>query len=107
MSPTERTLERLRLWGFSACVVEKFIMQANIRKDAFGFGDILACKDAGEHKGVWLIQASTGSNHAARKKKAQGIAELGLWLRSGGRFAVVTWAVSRGQWVCRWEELKA
>lgn len=51
MSPTQRTLKKLRDDGYVAEVVEKWIPGANIRRDLFGFIDVLAIKP-GEILGV-------------------------------------------------------
>jgi hypothetical protein len=121
MTPTQRTLNLLRKESFTACVVERWIPQVRQRKDAFGFGDILACVphtpippsdlDNTQYEGVWLIQATSGSNHAARREKAKAIPELQKWLDSGGRFAVVSWRKGgkRGErkvWLPNFEEIK-
>jgi hypothetical protein len=46
MSPTARSLKKLRKEGWTASVVEKWIPQVKRRRDCFGF-DVLACKAAG------------------------------------------------------------
>jgi len=126
MSPTQRTLELLRCEGFVACVVEKWIPQARRRVDAFGFGDLLAIgpkspdpvldcflpplRRADSYKGLWLIQCTSGTNHAARVAKIRGIEAADKWCAQGGRIAVVSWTKcgARGKrktWQPRWEEL--
>lgn len=87
MSPTQRSLAHLRSLGYSACVVEKWVAQIKQRKDAFGFGDILAVK-VGE-PGALLVQATSGSNVAARIAKIKSIPEAGIWLAAGNRIVVM------------------
>lgn len=104
MTPTQLTIKRLKLWGFSCCVVERWIIGANVRKDAFGFGDILACKSSGENRGVWLVQTTSRGHHKDHKDKAEAIPELREWLNSGGRFVIVTWNKRQEM---KWEEIKS
>jgi hypothetical protein len=110
MSPTARTLERLRKTGFTACVVEKFNSFTKRRIDAFGFADILA---ASEGVGIILIQATggDGGNHANRKAKIIQEPRALQWLFAGGRIEVWSWAKrgARGEpkrWELRREWLK-
>jgi hypothetical protein len=111
MSPTARTLERLRKTGFTACVVEKFNSFTKRRIDAFGFADILA---ASEGVGIILIQATggDGGNHANRKAKIIQEPRALQWLFAGGRIEVWSWAKrgARGEpkrWELRREEITA
>src|SRR5690554_5925617 len=73
-SPTQRSLQALRKAGYTAETVEKWIPGANIRRDLFGFLDILAIRD-GDIVGV---QATTASNLAARVAKAEALATYEL-----------------------------
>jgi hypothetical protein len=112
-SPTSRTLELLWREGFVACVVEKWIPQARRRIDAFGFGDILACQSgrrASHYVGIWLIQCTSGDNHASRVKKIVETPAAEEWRAAGGRIAVVSWSKRGGRgerklWQPRWEEV--
>jgi hypothetical protein len=96
MSPTGRTLERLRKLGFTACVVEKFNSFTKRRIDAFGFGDILAAR---EGVGVLMIQATSGDggNHANRRAKIAQEPRAVQWLLAGGRIEVWSWAKRGGR----------
>lgn len=56
------------------------------------------------------IQATSGTNHAARIEKSRAEPRLVAWLRAGGRFEVWSWAKqgARGKrktWTLREEEL--
>lgn len=76
MTPTARSLERLRKMGWPAEVVEHRLSIPGMRhvtRDLFGFGDILAIGSGFN----LLIQTTTGSNLAARVTKAQTICLCG------------------------------
>lgn len=109
MTPTQRTLQQLRREGWQAAVVEKWIPQAKRRLDLFGIGDVLAIRD-GE---TLLVQATSASNHAARRTKALESDVLPLWLAGPGRsFEVWSWSKrgprgGRKTWEVRRERLTA
>lgn len=85
MTPTIRTLQWLKKNGYIACVVEKWIPRIRKRKDAFGFGDILAFSgDLAEWSAI-LIQCTSASNMAARLDKINASAEAQAWLASPHR----------------------
>ncbi len=88
-SPSSRTLERLRAEGYIAERVEQRIPKINISRDFLGIIDILAVK-VGEP--ILGVQATSGSNVAARVKKALGTPGLVVWLAVGGVFEVWGWA---------------
>jgi hypothetical protein len=97
MTPTARSLKLLRNTGHIADVVERWIAQAQRRRDLFGFADLVAVHRA--VRGVMLIQATTRANLGARVKKAKALATLAVWLRNGGTFQVWGWyADAAGQW---------
>lgn len=129
-SPTKRSLKLLRSEGFLCHVVEHWNAFAHVRQDAFGFGDILAVSETlhsklirgpdtimgnpaealdHNYEGVWLIQCTSGDNHAARVKKIRSKecwSNAVKWLRAGGRIAVMSWRKSRRHWIPRFEEIK-
>ena len=86
-SPTSRSLEHLRKAGYVADVVERWIPGANIRKDCFGFIDILAIRD-GEVLGV---QSTSGSNVSSRVKKIAEHEHVGAVRKAGIRIVVHGW----------------
>ena len=103
-TPTQRSLAMLRAHGWTVCVVEKWIPQIKQRKDAFGFGDLLACKVG--VPGATLVQTTTASNMSARIHKIKGIAEAGIWLAAGNSIVVHGWSKrgdkgKRKTWDCR------
>lgn len=106
--PTQRTLIRLRASGFGCDVVERWIPQARKRKDVAGCIDIIAWKPG---EGILGIQATSDSNHAARRTKAIAEPRLREWLESGGRFCIYSWGMkgskgTRKLWTLRVEEIK-
>ena len=60
-----------------------------IRKDAFGLADLLAIGP--EIQGTLYIQATSRSNHAARRKKAKENENLEILLRQGNQFEIWSW----------------
>jgi hypothetical protein len=109
-SPTQRSLARLKSDGWTVCIVEKYIPMIKQRKDAFGFGDLLACKIG--QPGALLVQTTSGSNAANRANKIFGIAEAGIWLAAGNRIVVHGWAKrgprgKRKVWSCVETEIRA
>jgi hypothetical protein len=109
VTPTARCLKEARELGLTAQVVEKWIPQRRIRIDLFGVIDIIAVKQG---IGIIGIQATSGTNHAARRSKALAEPRLREWLLSGGRYEL--WSYSkRGErgkrklWTLRREEITA
>lgn len=113
ISPTTRTLQRLRELGFTAEKVEQRIPIPNAKfaptRDFINVIDLIAFRVG---VGIVGIQATSDSNHAARMEKARKEPMLQVWLESGGRFEVWSWGLRgpRGErkvWTLRREELKA
>ncbi|TKB74201.1 MAG: hypothetical protein E8D46_10140 [Nitrospira sp.] len=106
MSPTQRSLAHLKTLGYQAKVVEKWNPFAKIRQDVFG-ADVLALK-SGEP--VLVIQATTGSNHAARRVKLEEGGFIQLWHGSGATVEIWSWSQQgprgkRKTWLLRREAL--
>ena len=81
MTPAARTLKLLRASGYLVDVVERRIPKIEIRRDLFGFGDVLAVHPV--EKRFLIVQATSRPNVGARLKKAQALASLAIWLRAG------------------------
>lgn len=79
--PTQRSLNLLRERGYTVYVVEHFNAFAKVRRDLFGFIDIVALHP--DKKGILGIQTTTSSNLAARITKAQALPAYSLWLDAG------------------------
>lgn len=103
MSPTSLTLRYLRRTGFFAEVCERWIPRANVRRDLFGIGDILAVTPDAP---PLLVQCTSLANVSARIAKARNCPGLAIWLRTGSRFEVFGWALRQGRWVPKIVELK-
>ena len=87
-------------------VVERRVPKTRITKDLFGFIDILAIEP--REQGCLGIQATTGSNHAARRKKILGHCheQAEKWLAAGNRIEVWSWRkLKKGGWQPRIEEI--
>ena len=96
-TPTQRTLAHLRGLGYLAVVVERWNPHAGVRQDLYGIVDVLAVK-SGETVGV---QATSGSNVAARLKKITEHENLPKLREAGWRLLIHGWAKKRGRWTLR------
>jgi hypothetical protein len=103
VTPTALTMRFLRRAGYLVDVVERWIPGAQIRRDLFGIGDLLAVT---VDEAPLMVQATSLPNVSARVKKAQGCPGLAVWLRTGSRFQVFGWTRWRGRWVPKIIELR-
>lgn len=92
-SPTQRTLAEMRRRGCLADVTERWIPGAMVRRDLFGFGDVLA---VGERE-VVMIQATSASNAASRIRKITEHENVGAVRKGGIRILVHAWRKVRGR----------
>ncbi len=97
MTPTQRTLAKLRSEGWLCAIVEKFNHHVKIRQDLFGFGDILAVRA----EETLLIQTTSGSNVSARLEKIRGNPATALWLACPTRKIICHGWAKRGARGCR------
>ena len=98
MSPTQRTLKRLRDEGYTAAVVEHWNPHARVRNDLWGFVDVLAIRE-NETLGV---QCTSASNATARIRKITEHPNVAAVRAAGWRLAVDGWRKnSAGRWVVR------
>ncbi len=98
---TNESRKALEADGWTCTVVEQTIPHTFIKRDAFGFADLLACSPT---RGVMLVQCTGGtstSNFHSRVAKIRAEARAGLWLASGGRIQVHSWEGKGGQRECR------
>ena len=96
-SLTSRTLKRLRDQGYLADVVEKWIPGANIRRDLFGFIDVLAIKGGF----VLAVQATSYSNVPARVNKISDHENLPFVRAAGWTIEVWGWHKVKNRWQVR------
>lgn len=89
MSPTQRTLAKLRADGWLCEIVEHWNPFARRRIDLLGGIDILALKP-GELLGV---QCTTATNQSKRLAKLKAEPRIAAWLSAGGKVAVWAWAL--------------
>jgi hypothetical protein len=82
------SLDYLNKLGWTCQIVEKWIPGANVRQDAFGFGDILAYHMT---SGICLVQTTTWGNFNARKAKIDVSPHKPLWKCAGGRILLHGW----------------
>jgi hypothetical protein len=99
-----RSLVFLRRLGFVAAVVEAWLPYANVRRDLFGFADVLAFHP--RDRLFLLVQVTTADHVAGRLAKAKGRPELAAWLKAGGRFQVHGWQQRSGRWQVRQVEVR-
>jgi hypothetical protein len=64
----QRTLNLLRRSGYTAEICERWIPGTGVRRDLFHVGDLFAVHAA--RRELWLVQACTLSNLAARRKNS-------------------------------------
>ena len=88
-SPMSLSLDFLNKSGWTCAIGEKWIPGANVRKDLFGFGDILAYHPV---LGIALVQTTTAANMSARRKKIEVSPHFAPWKRCGGRVLLHGWS---------------
>lgn len=87
VSPTGLTVKALESDGWTVDVVERTIPKTFIKKDLFGFIDVLAVKDD-----VTIgIQATSDTNVSARVKKIADHQNIGAVRHAGWRVEVWGW----------------
>ena len=96
-SPTQRTLALLRKEGWLAEVTEKWIPGANIRKDLWGFIDVLAIKG----KEIMGVQSTSYSNVSARVKKIEDSDNVAAVRDAGIGICVHGWRKKGHRWQVR------
>lgn len=116
MSPTQRSLAYLRAQGYIVAVVEQTVPKTFIKRDLFGFADLLAIKpgklNLAEFASRWelpmpdddelaedppigriiLIQVTSSSNVAARRTKIAAEPRASLWKQAGGEIHLHGWS---------------
>ena len=88
---TGASVKKLEAEGWTCTRVEQTIPHCFIKRDAFGFGDLLCCSPT---KGIMLVQATGGtstSNFHSRVDKIKSEPRAAIWLASGGRIQVWSW----------------
>jgi hypothetical protein len=97
-SPTSRSLEYMREQGYVSEVVERWIPGANIRRDLWGFADLICLRG----KEIVAVQTTSGSNLAARVKKIAEHENVGIVREAGIRILAHGWSKrASGKWELR------
>lgn len=96
-SPTQLSLDFMRKKCYICDVVERWIPGANIRKDLFGFIDILCIK---EHECVG-IQTTSYSHVSERVKKISYHENIGAVRLAGMAIWVHGWRKVNGRWTVK------
>lgn len=103
MSPTQRSLKKLRSEGWLVAITERWNHHAKCRQDLFGFADLIAVKG----NEVLAVQTTSGDNVSHRVEKIRALASAPLWLASPMRKIIVHGWSKRGPrgkrklWTCR------
>lgn len=95
------SVKKLTGEGWTCSVTEQTIPHCFIKRDTYGFGDILCCSPT---RGIMLVQATGGastSNFHARVAKLKAEPRHAIWLASGGRIVVHSWEGKGSNRVCR------
>lgn len=100
MTPTERTLRKLRADGWLVAVVEKWNPAVKRRVDLFGVVDVLALR--GEETLAVQATSDNGGNVSARVKKIADHESTPAIRAAGWGFVVHGWKKGKnGRWQCR------
>jgi len=95
ISPTQLTLKWLRDEGYLAEVCERWIPGANIRKDLWGWTDIVAIKD-GE---TVAVQCTSWDNISSRVRKIEESDTVGPVRKANWSIWVIGWKKKDNRWV--------
>jgi hypothetical protein len=80
--------------GWTCETVEQTIPHTFLKRDAFGFGDILAVSPS---RGILMVQATGGGNGSTRAIKIRQEPRHAIWLAAGGRIQVWDFVKRAGQ----------
>ncbi len=80
--------------GWTVSVTEQTIPRCFIKRDTYGFADLLCCSPS---RGIMLVQATGGGNGSTRAIKVRQEPRSAIWLASGGRIQVHDWVKRAGK----------
>lgn len=103
ITTTQRSLKNLRERGYTPWIVEHWNVYAKIKRDLYGFLDIVAIK--ADRPGVLGIQTTTASNLSARINKAEGLPAFRVWVAAGNSVEFHGWLKKDGRWVAKIERI--
>jgi hypothetical protein len=84
-----RTMGWLRDLGFTVGKTEQWLAFAKIRRDLFGFADVVAMKEGTE--GILAVQTTHENFLDEHKKLMRTMKTVKLWLRCSNRILLVGW----------------
>lgn len=87
MSPTQRSLAKLRAEGYSAEVVEQNVPHARTKRDLFGFIDIVAIRGAE----TLAVQTTSADHVSHRRTKIEASPHLDAVRAAGWRICIHGW----------------
>ena len=101
LTPTQRSTQLLRSEGWLVARVEYWNSFAKKRVDLLGFGDLLAVHP--RDRLIAIVQVTTRSNVAARRRKILSLEAHRLWCAAGGVIEIHGWAPNKRlpKWDCR------
>ncbi len=99
-SPTQLTLNLLRKEGWTADVTERWIPGANIRRDLYGFVDVLAVRGSE----TLAVQTTSAANVAARIRKIADSPHIAAVREAGWAVHVHGWKKVKGRWLLHRDE---
>jgi carbonic anhydrase len=97
LNPTQLTLRHLRNQGWTAEVVEHWVPGANIRRDLFGFVDVLAIKGTD----TLAVQTTSAGNVSARVRKIADAPTVTAVREAGWIIHVHGWRKHKNRWELR------
>lgn len=83
----QRTLEAIRKMGYDADICERWVNGARIRKDLFGWADIIAM----DGRQIVAVQACMSGLRDHQRKMAGYHKTIARWIESGGRVELWFW----------------
>lgn len=80
--------------GWTVATVEQTIPHCFIKRDCFGFFDLLAVSPS---RGFLAVQATGGGNGSSRIDKIKNEPRAAIWAAAGGRIQVHDWRKRAGK----------
>ena len=97
-SPTQRTKKHLEGLGYRVDICERVIPYSFIKKDLFGFADLVAVGFG--H--IAAVQTTTMSNKSERLNKILALDDAKVWLDNGGKILLICWRQLKGKGRQKW-----
>lgn len=91
MNPLQRTKQFLEEAGWYVEKTEHWNHFAKVRNDLLGFADLIALPKTIDANFAILVQATSYTNHSARKQKILASKTARLWHKTGGQIWIISW----------------